>query len=167
MVIPIFKITISKLLELLPTVLRKDRALVILANACLFPLRTIHSNFIGYSNDIASIMGYNSQTCYLRKMLNDLYDPTQRRIQVRNAERNEYLMIYRMEEQLPVMINRDGDGAPTMIYRLDAINYDSRFDVLLPTSFLNNTQLVRQIEASINGYRLATRYFNIKMLPDV
>lgn len=158
-----FDIDYTKLIRLLlPFNFRKFPNLLALLDASVNSIKNLYIDFILFRNNKKQDMQYSSQTCYMRGMLNDFYDPDQRRIKIKNSARREYLMIYQEQENLPVMINQIESGAPTMLAREDIINYNNFFDVYLPDDFFLNEQLINQIKASIEKYRLATRYFNLK-----
>lgn len=98
-------------------------------------------------------MSYNSQVCYLRKMLNDRFDNEQRRITIEQSPQVEHLMIYRDEEDRPVMLGT------RLLPREDIVLYSSEFTVNIPDSLADRED---EIQANINYYKLATRSNIIK-----
>jgi hypothetical protein len=156
-----FNIEFEKFYKLLlPVFTRTYSTLLAIIQACVEPLSTLHIRLLLYRNGTAQTMSYSSQTCRLRGMLNDLYDPEQRRITVNATVNLEYLYIYTVAEVLPVMVAQVAVDAPTMINRTEAIGSDGDFDVNLPANTYNDEQVSR-IRASIDQHKLATRYYRI------
>jgi hypothetical protein len=162
----VFEVDFGRLgLLLLPTALRAGGALVGLLGAGLAPLAGIHGSLLAYRVEAARALRYTGQTCYLRGMLNDLYDGAQRRIRVVEASEVLPLVFYREAEGLPVAVAREGAGSPLAAPREDAITQGSGgFAVQAPGALLENGPLVARLRASIDRYRLATRWYQLEAI---
>ena len=73
-------------LLLLPTFRRRPLTAAV-AYAAVSPLQYLHTQFILWKQNTDYRLRHNGQVCYLRGLLNDLFDPIDRRITVTdNAE---------------------------------------------------------------------------------
>ena len=68
-------------LLLLPTFWRKP-LLATLAYAMVSPLGYLHTRFVLFRRDTVYRLTHNGQVCYLRAVLNDQFDPIERRITI-------------------------------------------------------------------------------------
>lgn len=152
---PDFK-TLAKLL-LIP-VISLVGIIAALIMAMMDPFETNKGLFQAFRTAVFGKMSYNSQVCYLRKMLNDLYDDPLRRIYLEDAGSVEPLWVYARLEDQPVMIEERAADAPVMVNSRDNIWYGSGFIVYVPND-LNS--LEEQIKASLNYYKLATKKYQI------
>ncbi|MCC8154675.1 MAG: hypothetical protein LIP01_10995, partial [Tannerellaceae bacterium] len=77
-----YDIQIRKLVFiLLPTFLRKP-ILVGLPYSIVTPVCEMYTRFLRFREDSNYRMTYNGQICYLKAVLNDHFDPVQRRINI-------------------------------------------------------------------------------------
>lgn len=158
-----FDVNFNRLaLLLLPTFWRKP----ILSNiACsiIAPFNYLHTHFYQFREDFNYRLGHNGQVCYLRAILNDLFDPEERRITITDNEvaSNVFVLHHRKEriQLLPdrskgmFLINRKGFGG---------INgYD--FYINIPAEISEVTDLSR-LKTIINTYKLASKRFLINSL---
>ena len=156
----IYKIDFKKFLrETIPTFLRKSEILLCMLDAIAQGLIVVYKLFVDFRNEVLRKKSYNFQVCYLEAMLNDAFDKKLRRIYITDMDVREFLMIYRVEEDRPVMINQNGIGAPVMINRIEEIGIRNAFVVNIPNEL--NGQINR-IRASVDMYRLASIEFIIK-----
>jgi hypothetical protein len=149
----IFRINFKKLAQLLlPTFLRKP-VITAFVNAFVQPLERLNEQFTLFRVSKEQQMSYNSQVCYLRKMLNDLFDPVQRRITIKQYPQRIPLILYKREEEKPVMFGTH------LLPRRDAVHYSIEFTVNIPTSLQGREN---EIRANLNYYKLATTNYIIK-----
>lgn len=149
----IFNINFNKLAQLLlPLVLRKKNITAFL-NSFFCPSKTLNNNIKRFRADKQNQMSYNSQVCYMRKMLNDKYDNYLRRITVEQATKRGFLWIYRRAEEKPLILGR------IMINRRDVIDLENEFIVNIPSQLRANEPGIR---AHIEYYKLATRQYTLK-----
>lgn len=118
-------------------------------------LTTIYNDLLAFRGDKINQMSYNSQVCYLRKMLNDKFDPYQRRIRIGNGEIKNPLWIYREIEEKPVFLGT------VMLNRADVISFSGEFVVYIPISLQNK---IAEIRAWLDYYKLVTRYYTVKFI---
>jgi hypothetical protein len=151
----IFVVDFMKLTKLLlPTFLRKPLLFSFL-KAGVVPIAAIHQQLLTFRNEKINQMSYNSQVCYLRKMLNDKFDPYQRRIQLGNATQRPPLWIYKEIEDKPVFLGT------VMINRANTISTSSEFVVYIPISLRDK---VNGISAWLDYYKLTTKFYTIKYI---
>lgn len=150
-----FSVSHSKLATLLtPTRQRKIKFLSLL-KCFTSPLQVMQNDFEkNRTNNIYKLI-HNGQVCYLRKVLNDTFDNTERRIFITDGGDKNVLLIHRDSDQklveLPVIVHRDSDYGDS--------GYD--FIVVVPAT-LNFTQEVElHMKSVINFYKLAGKRYKI------
>lgn len=156
-----YDVNIKRLgLLLLPTFLRRPM-LASLLYAVLTPLSYLHTRFMLFRQDATYRLGHNGQVCYLRAVLNDLFDPEQRRISVTDTaksvgvlfvhcrEKAQAVLIRQRNEESMLLINRRGFGG--------ASGYDFIVNVPLAIRGLDESRL----RAVINTYKLVSKRFAI------
>lgn len=159
-----YNIDFDKLVGLLlPTSLRKRKMLSWLS-VLLTPLKQVYYVFLQKRNEKNGDLyrlKHNGQVCYLRKVLNDNFDPEKRRIKISDGDQFKRKYIYTEGEKKPVFLGK--------MYLHGRSNYaDTGVDFLveLPKNIWlyhrteqNGNEHFYNIEAFINFYKLAgTRY---------
>lgn len=111
---------------LLPVRIRKPRMLAFVFVLAV-PFIFIYTAFKAYRNQKLYELSLSPQICYVRKLLNDLYDKAERRIYITNADPRESPFIYRRAENKPLYLT-----TPKYLYGTDeTILYDN-FTVHVP-----------------------------------
>jgi hypothetical protein len=96
-----YKVDFKKLaILMLPTFLRKPIVVAYL-QSLLVPIDSVYYNWSVFRNDNIYKMQHNGQICYLRKALNDKFDPSLRRIYIGNGNRYERQYLYTTPEDRP------------------------------------------------------------------
>lgn len=126
------------------------------------PINVLYGQFMRWRSETEYRLGHNGQVCYLRAVLNDLFDPIDRRITItdeveeqadqtwyhRQAETTRLLPI--RETKHPFIIERRGFGG---------INgFD--FWINIPLSLYATIELSR-LRAIVATYKLASKRFSI------
>lgn len=160
----IFEIDLNKwVVLLLPTTLRQSKMIAWL-KVLVSPIVSLHYKFIQKRNEDLYKLSHNGQVCYLRKALNDAFDPTQRRIKISDGNRYKSQYIYTEGERKPKFLG-------TMYLRDNSVYDDTGVDflVLLPLDIWNSykTEIAigeyrfYDIEALVDFYRLASKRYKI------
>lgn len=154
----VYNIDFQKLFKLFTIIMLRATTLFSeLLKACSAGLTNMHAEFMSFRAVTLNRMQYSSQVCYLRKLLNDKYDSSDRRISVVDGDVRGYLFMYKTTEDKPVMINET--TPPEMIYRRDSIFYLGEFLVVVPDEL---SQLDAKIRASLNEYKLVTKQYQVR-----
>ncbi len=146
---------------LLPTPLRQPR-LTALVQVLMSPLSRMGRELTAYRSSKAYRLGHNGQTCYLRAVLNDRFDPVLRRIRITEGVQEERtLLIYMRELERWRHIRRRNGNGQTILYRRGyggIGNLD--FWVEIPSA-LQSVINEDEVYAVTNTYRLASKRFGI------
>lgn len=149
-----YKIDFDKLiLLLLPTFLRKP-VLFGYVRALITPIASLHYKWSRMRDENLIKLSYNSQRCYLRKALNDKYDPELRRITIDGTLDTTQDYIYTPAENLDVYLG--------VMYLAQDFNYSNSivdFLVNVPGLLLNDK--INEITATINFYKLAGKSYKL------
>lgn len=149
-----YNLDINKLTILLtPTFLRKERFLAWL-RVIHFPLIEIVDKFNFNRNENLYNLAHNGQVCYLRVVLNDRFDPIQRRIKIADGNRYQRQYIYTRGEQKPKYLGK--------IYLYDRADYGDTgvdFIVLIPRGLIYNEY---EMKALVDFYKLASKRYKIQ-----
>ena len=150
-----YNFNIDKLLVLItPTFLRK-RKLVAWLRTLAMPLNKLLDDFkVHRERDLYNLI-HNSQVCYLRKALNDAFDPQLRRIKIEDGRQNQRLYIYPRSANRPLYLGR------VFLYQRGAyIDGGVDFIVVLPQGLEYDRY---KLEALVNFYKLAGKRWTIEI----
>ena len=150
-----YNFNIDKLLVLLtPTFLRKPK-LVAWLRTLAMPLNKLLDDFKGHRERDLYNLTHNSQVCYLRKALNDEFDPQLRRIKIEDGTRNIRRYIYQRNVNRPLYLGR------MFVYlRGNYIDGGVDFVVVLPRGLEYDKY---KLEALVNFYKLAGKRWTIRI----
>jgi len=98
---------------------------------------------------------HNSQVCYLRKALNDEFDPQLRRIKIEDGTRNIRRYIYQRNVNRPLYL-----GRMFLYLRGNYIDGGVDFVVVLPRGLEYDKY---KLEALVNFYKLAGKRWTIRI----
>lgn len=151
-----FNINFHKLVVLLlPTFLRKAK-LVAYLTALITPVKIMYDDFVAARAANLYKLAHNGQVCYLRKALNDSFDPAQRRIIITDGNRYAREYIYTHAEKQPKYLG-------SMMLR-PASDYDDAgidFRVICPKE-LQGKGKPYQLMALVDFYKLASKRYVIE-----
>lgn len=140
-------------LALTPSVLRNYLQMAF-QSLLISPVSRLARLFEIYRGDTNYRIRHNGQVCYLRAVLNDMFDPTLRRITIEDLDPMSELVIWQRKENRPVMlgqirINRRGFGVN---------GYD--FVVICPIA-LRSAIDENRMRTILNQYKLASKRYTI------
>lgn len=150
-----YNFNIDKLLVLItPTFLRK-RKLVAWLRTLAMPLNKLLDDFKVHRERDLYNLTHNSQVCYLRKALNDEFDPQLRRIKIEDGTRNIRRYIYQRNVNRPLYL-----GRMFLYLRGNYIDGGVDFVVVLPRGLEYDKY---KLEALVNFYKLAGKRWTIRI----
>jgi hypothetical protein len=168
--------------QLLPTFMRFP-ALYALLYAMVYPVSTLRDRFLKNRADNLYKINQTGQVCYLRGMLNDNFDPTQRRILLIDGVNSDWQFTYKEQtfnttdkgEPLYVAaansITSDSLGNSTLVFSgntivnipkrgsIGALGFD--FSIKLPME-LRGVADENHLKALVNYYKLASKRYDIQ-----
>lgn len=148
-------------LLMLPTFWRKP-LLGTFAYAMVSPLNYLHTKFVLFQRATDYRLTHNGQVCYLRAVLNDQFDPIERRITItEDASGVGPLMLWRRSEERAELLPMRDSGLAFIVNRrgFDGVNaFD--FWVNIPVALLEGVDITR-LKAIVNTYKLASKRFSI------
>ena len=151
-------------LLLLPTFWRRP-LFAAMAYAAVSPLQYLHMRFMRWRRDTDYRLLHNGQVCYLRGLLNDLFDPIDRRITVSEEVSNiGNIVLHKREVQRAVRFPARGSGRMVVLNRrgYGGVNsYD--FWVNIPIALLNEIDADR-VRAVVDAYKLASKRYQINFV---
>lgn len=150
-----YNLNIDKLLVLLtPTFLRKPKLIAWLRTLAM-PLNKLLDDFKVHRERDLYNLAHNSQVCYLRKALNDEFDPQLRRIKIEDGRQNQRLYIYPRSANRPLYL-----GRMFLYLRGNYIDGGVDFVVVLPRDLEYDKY---KLEALVNFYKLAGKRWTIRI----
>lgn len=146
----------------LPTWLRRPLAGA-LVYAGVGPLGRLLQELRVYRSDTRYRLGHNGQVCKLRGVLNDVFDPEERRIEIEESESAgsiEVTTVWLREAGRWVMVKRRGNGC--MIVHREGFGGTSGYDfwVTVPME-LRTAKTEARLRATVNMYKLASKRYAI------
>lgn len=144
------------ILWLTPTFLRKSNLLLLLL-ACNYPIRQKYDDFLRFVDDKQYRLSHNSQICYLRAVLNDAFDFTQRRIKIVDFDGLQRLYVW------PEVDRLDIDASVTFYVWPDDAYGDSGVDftVQIPKGICTSNSDLARLKSLLNEYKTAGKQYNI------
>lgn len=115
-------------------------------NALVTPIKTVQLAFENYRAQVSQRLQITGQVRILRYWLNELYDPSDRRIDVIDSTAFETVFIFLESENMPVYLPRFIGGV------------GSDFTVILPEELRPYELFIR---AFLNQYKLVTKSYII------
>lgn len=160
-----YDINVKRLaLLILPTFWRKS-VFAALSYAVVSPLQRLHTQFSQWKVDTLYRVEKNGQVCHLRAVLNDLFDPIDRRITITdNVENVGHITFYHRNADKGVRLPMRGSGRAVILNRrgYGGINgYD--FWVNIPIALYGKVDL-NQVTGVVNTYKLASKRFSINFI---
>ena len=131
------------------------------------PVEQLYDAFLDFRKEQLYIMSHNSQVVYLRKVLNDKFDPSDRRIQIVNVEVYEPVWYYDTADNKPVYHYDTADNKP--VYHYDQADYNQNntdFIVKLPIAIKPGTpeavaELERKVMYYVDYYKLYSKEYKL------
>jgi len=139
---------------LLPLAVRRVK-LVNFFNVFMSPIIIIYDNWMIFRSENVFKLNHNAQVCYLRKALNDLFDPQQRRIYIEDGSRFVREYLYTQAELKPKYM-----GGITLYLNSDYSDTGVDFVVRAPQSVIGTS--LDSLIASISFYKLGGKRYKIE-----
>lgn len=151
-------------LLLLPTFWRRP-LFAALTYAAVSPLQALHTRFMRWRQETDYRLRYNGQVCHLEAVLNDRFDPLQRRITITdNAENIGSITLHRRVVDRSVLLPQRGSGRIILLNRRGYGGVSGvDFWVNLPISLYGDIDLA-QVRAVVGTYKLASKRFSINFI---
>ena len=142
---------------LLPFSLRKEIMLAWL-NTLLSPVKGLYIDFLKYRNQANYKMEHNGQVVYLQKVLNDRFDPDDKRIRIRDGSKYDSVYVFRANENKVQYLNK--------IYLYDHLSYGDTgadFQVYVPADIpiWEKSSLKVELRSLLNYYKLAGKRYKL------
>ena len=125
------------------------------------PISRLAKMFDTYRTDTNYRLHHNGQVCYLRAVLNDLFDSTLRRIQIEDLAPQRELVIWKRDQNKPIMISERSSGNAIIVSKRGfggADGYD--FVVICPLALRGVFDETR-MRAVLDLYKLASKRYPI------
>lgn len=160
-----YDINVKRLaLLLLPTFWRRPM-LSALTFAAVSPLQLLHTQFMRWKADTDYRLRYNGQVCHLRAVLNDMFDPGERRITITDSAENVgYISLHHRDADQSLRLPARESGRVVILNRrgYGGVNgFD--FWVNLPVALYGKIDLA-QVMGVVNTYKLASKRFSINFI---
>lgn len=157
-----FNINYDRLIQLLlPVHLRAERMLLFL-KAMLRPLKTLYNGFLSYRQSTLRTLSHTGQVNSLEQLLNDLYSPTARGIEITDSTDNRWPpAIYNHNEGQPALYlyNKSETAPPNYLFNTIEYNLMTDFIVRIP---MTTTATSDQIRSTVNRYRQAGKRYSLQ-----
>lgn len=164
----IYHINFGKLIAAhLPGILRKSRRMAFFV-ILIKPVKSLYDAFISWREARLYLMSHNSQAIYIRKVLNDRFDPVQRGIKVANSPILEPIWHFDTADNRPVYYFDTADNRP--VYFRDSADFlelNSDFDVIVPARIkpadvVGQNDFEIRLRTLVDYYKLYSKKYNIK-----
>ena len=163
----IYKLNFARLaVLLLPSILRKP---VFTSFLRAMYAQLDFSSFADFRENKNYRLTHNGQVCYLRKMLNDRFDPNvgerpedkRRRIEIGDGEEMQPTFVYWREKQQFVGVPIRDNSALVVSWRGTVASGGYDFTVRVPQEVYDDTEKMAIMPPLIYEYKLASKQFSI------
>ena len=153
-----YKIDYTRLADwLVPSILRRN-VLLSLSYALINPVRKLYVDFMKFKTDSEYRLNHNSQVCYLEKVLNDRFDPDEKRITIVDGWRFNQVYIYKETEGNHKALNL---GTQYIRPSTDFADTGVDFIVKLPGDLTLKESELYEMKTLLNAYKLAGKRYKI------
>lgn len=147
-------------LAIVPLKLRRSLLMNIIY-VMLSGVRRAASVFGSYREQTNYRLTHNGQVCYLRAVLNDRFDWSQRRIEIEDVAEEEGTILYRRSLSRFLMAPARSTGRALIINKRAFTGSNSvDFAVIVPAE-LRGTFVEAQMKALVDTYKLASKRYTI------
>jgi len=144
--------------ERVPVPLRSAQMLAWVKYLCA-PVVRLFDKLMVFRTFMLYRLSVTPQVVYLRKMLNDKYDPVQRRIAIEDGIQHEPVYLYLKSEDRPILLKTKAEGSRLYLFKKgETVGYAPDFIVRLPSGLRVNRN---EMKALIDAYKLAGKKFEI------
>jgi hypothetical protein len=155
----IFELNVAKLATwLTPEPLRLP-VILSMVSAIAVMVRGVYERF--YAGYIATQyrLGVTAQAVSLQRALNDRWDVQLRRIRILPAVEFPPVLLYKPEENRPLVINQPTEGSPLVLYTTgETAEYVSDFIVQAPADMVFD---MAEMAAFVDAFKLESKNFKI------
>src|SRR5690606_6501043 len=139
--------------------------LAALVQIVLVPIATLHYTWKQWRGDNLYKIEHTGQICYLRKSLNDKFDPVERRIYIGDGQLNETLYIFTEAEAENVWMDNESEP-DTLWMHNEEETADTGLDfiVYVPEE-VYNTQ-IHGLKAHTDYYKAGGKRYAIMIIQD-
>lgn len=125
-------------------------------SALLYPVVWLHSRLLAFVRDKDYELWITPQVCYLNRLLNDRFDPLQRRIFIADPIEKQPSYLYQVPEKKPLFL-----GGEPIYTDGEAGLAKNDFVIYLPVGLVYD---VAEMQALINLYKLAAMRYTIQTI---
>jgi hypothetical protein len=134
----------------------------------IYPIIQLYYVFLDFRSSQLYKMSHNSQVVYLRKVLNDRFDNSQRGIEVKTVAVIEPQWHYDTADNKPVWYYDTADDKPVWFRdKADFDNYNADFEVRIPLRLKPDTadaqaQFETKVRLLVDYYKLYSKKYLLK-----
>jgi hypothetical protein len=143
------------LLQLLPSFLRKSKRFALL-KTMVYPVKQVYQWFTNFRNDRLYNLNHNGQRYSIENVLNDRFDPVERRIYNTDGFTKDRIYIYGTLENKPIILL-------AVIFGSDDYS-DTGVDTIVwvPNGIIISTDEMIELRSLIENYKIASKRFKVQ-----
>lgn len=160
---PFFNVNWSRFaVQTLPTALRKTKVVQFVL-ALYEPIKDSYNGFVQFMDEQLYDARINGQVIKLERVLNDTFDPIDRRIYITDGLYYDAPTFYEEWKNMPVIFYAEGDTRNPVFWTTDVLNnrVSVNFYVNVPAAIFFDSARMR---ALVNKYKILGRTFEIKII---
>lgn len=146
---------------LLPISLRQSKTIAWL-NALTTPLKEVYNTFLSFKEDAIEKLSYNGQVIYLKKLLNDRFDPDVRTISIEDGTDTQVYIGLKAELPYQYLHQKSGGGSDLYFGTVSTYEGDAEIVVnILDT--LQPRPTIIEIRNLIGRYKQAGKRIQVEL----
>lgn len=156
-----YDINYGKLATLLMPMCLRGGKLQAIASVLMSPLANVKNELIAFRDEKHYRMTHNAQTCYLRAVINDKFDPDERGIYItEDGDDKNGIILHERNKRLFTRIKKREDGVTQLFRRGYGGVGNVNFWINIPAR-LKDTINSDAVHAVVNIYKLASMRYGI------
>lgn len=127
--------------------------------ALISPVVTIYNQFTTYRADNLYKLAHTSQVWSIEKVLNDKFDPIERRIYISDAGGEDVILLFPDTDVVPLLVDDDATG--TVLISNDSGYFGGSYDFVVINPYLYSDAEKYRMKAWIDYFKLAGKRYDI------
>lgn len=155
-----YSVNWNKLISwLTPSVLFKPKIFALL-KSIVAPISLLQGEFIGYRYQVNYELSITGQVCRLEKLLNDRYDPVDRRIYISNGNPSPKKFAFKQNEFVPQPVYTEPENVGYFIFQEGEITQQTyHFNVNVPVGLAFDEN---EFKSVLNAFKMPAKKYTIE-----
>lgn len=161
----VYTINFDRLIDHLKAPIFRKKVFKAVFTVFMAPIKVLHESFIELKDNSIYKVSHNGSVVLLQKVLNDIFDPEEKGIYIKNAVFLDPDFFYELPLEPSTYFYSEAEGAETYFYSIESLNANNAdFTVFIPTGIQPGNAddlliFLTRVKALLDYYKLfGTKY---------